>query len=239
MTKLTQINGKEIELHITTEHSKWHFETPQNYTKEILEEWESQPFKDFISKEDKIIIDIGANVGLFALHVMPYVERIICVEPTESHMEVQKDLLKPYYKLIHETPNGEFPHGMYNKIIHEQSALHNYTGTVGYHIEPVNYTMNRVNVSGLGIEVPCITLYDLCKKHNLTHVDFCKIDIEGSEDLAITVETVRPVNQIIDKFSIELHPRTFEMMEKYENIFQEAGYKTKRVDFNTTIFAFK
>lgn len=223
MTKLTTITGKEIELHITTEHSKWHFETPQNYTKEILEEWQSQPFKDFISKEDKIILDIGANVGLFALHVLPYADKIVCVEPTESHNQVFNDLI-----------NGN------KKVTLESSALHNYTGTVGWHIEPVNYTMNRVNVNHAGaIEVPCITLFDLCKKHNLTHVDFCKIDIEGSEDLAITVETVRPVNQIIDKFSIELHPRTFEMMEKYENIFQEAGYKTKRVDFNTTIFAFK
>lgn len=222
MTKLTTITGKEIELHITTEHSKWHFETPQNYTKEILEEWKEQPFKDFISKEDKIILDIGANVGLFALHVMPFVERIVCIEPTESHNQVFNDLLE-----------GN------KKVTLESSALHSYTGTVGYHIEPVNYTMNRVNVSGLGIEVPCITLYDLCKKHNLTHVDFCKIDIEGSEDLAITVETVRPVNQIIDKFSIELHPRTLEMQDKYAAIFEEAGYKVQRVDFNCSIFAFK
>ena len=221
--KLTQITGKEIDLNITTHHSRWHFETPQNYTKEILEEWQNQPFKDYISKEDKIILDIGANVGLFALHIMPFAERIVCVEPTKSHNQVFNDLLKG-------NP----------KVNLESSALHNYTGTVGWHIEPVNYTMNRVNVSHAGaIEVPCITLYDLCQKHNLKKVDFCKIDIEGSEDLAITVETVKPVNHIIDKFSIELHPRTFEMMEKYEKIFQKSGYKTKRVDFNTTIFAFK
>lgn len=229
MTKLTTITGKEIELHITTEHSKWHFETPQNYTKEILEEWKQQPFKDFISKEDKIILDIGANVGLFALHVMPYVQKIVCVEPTESHNQV-------FYDLLSEELKRGFPH---SEAYLESSALHSYTGTVGYHIEPVNYTMNRVNISGLGIEVPCITLYDLCKKHNLTHVDFCKIDIEGSEDLAITVETVRPVNQIIDKFSIELHPRTLEMQDKYAAIFEEAGYKVQRVDFNCSIFAFK
>lgn len=231
MTKLTTITGKEIELHITTEHSKWHFDTPQNYTKEILEEWKEQPFKDFISKEDKIILDIGANVGLFALHVMPYVNRIICVEPTESHNKVFKDLTDPFNE--YDDYNGR------HKVTLESSALHSYTGTVGYHIESVNFTMNRVNVSGLGIEVPCITLFDLCKKYDLTHIDFCKIDIEGSEDLAITVETVRPVNQIIDKFSIELHPRTLEMQDKYAAIFKDAGYKVERVDFNCSIFAFK
>lgn len=222
MTKLTQITGTEIELNIQSDHSKWHFETPQNYTKEILEEWQTQPYQPFISKLDKVFLDIGANVGLFTLHVMPFVEKIICVEPTESHNQVFEDLM-----------NGN------KKVTLESSALHNYTGTVGYHIEPVNFTMNRVNVSGIGIEVPCITLYDLCKKHNLTDVDFCKIDIEGSEDLAITVETIRPVNHIIKKFSIELHPRTKEMQDKYKLIFEEAGYKAEYVDFNGTIFAYK
>lgn len=235
MTKLTQITGQEIELNIQSDHAKWHFETPQNYTDAILDEWKSQPFKDYLSKEDKIILDIGANVGLFALHVMPYVERIICVEPTESHNQVFNELLKEYMYFISSSTHPRPP-----LVCLESSALHNYTGIVGWHIEPINYTMNRVNVSHAGaIEVPCITLYDLCQKYNLTKVDFCKIDIEGSEDLAITVETVKPVNHIIKKFSIELHPRSFEMMEKYEKIFQESGYKVERVDFNCTIFAYK
>lgn len=221
--KLRQITGNEIELNITTEHSKWHFSTPQNYTKEILEEWEQQPFKKYLSKEDKIILDIGANVGLFALHIMPFAERIVCVEPTESHNQVFNDLLKG-------NP----------KVTLESSALHNYTGTVGFHLEGLNTTMNRVNISHAGaIEVPCITLYDLCKKYNLKKVDFCKIDIEGSEDLAITMETVKPVNHIIDKFLIELHPRTVEMQDKFEKIFKQSGYKVQRVDFNCSIFAYK
>ena len=237
MTKLTQINGKDIELNIQSDHAKWHFETPQNYTDAILDEWKSQPFKDYLSKEDKIILDIGANVGLFALHVLPYVERIICVEPTESHNQVFKELAQPFLHNIYHKDRLTY---MYENIALESSALHNYTGTVGWHIEPVNYTMNRVNVHHAGaIEVPCITLYDLCKKYNLTNVDFCKIDIEGSEDLAITVETVKPVNHIIKKFSIELHPRTLEMQDKYAAIFEESGYKVERVDFNCSIFAFK
>jgi FkbM family methyltransferase len=229
MTKLTQINGKEIELNIVSDHAKWHFETWENYSSFILDEWKGQPYKDYLSKEDKVILDIGANVGLFALHVLPYAERIVCVEPTESHNKVFEELFANYIKVGKD----------YDNVYLEKSALHNYTGTVGWHIEPVNTTMNRVNVSGIGIEASCITLYDLCKKYNLTNVDFCKIDIEGSEDLAITVETVRPVNHIIKKFSIELHPRTKEMQDKYKAIFEESGYKTEAIDFNGTLFCYK
>lgn len=222
MIQLTQIDGNILNLDNLSPEAQAHFNNDRNYAHFILDEWKTQPYQEYLSKEDKVILDIGANVGLFALHVMPYVERIICVEPTESHMVIQKQLL------------SMFP------VEHEQAALHNYTGKVGFHIEPVNTTMNRVNVSHAGaIEVDCITLYDLCKKYNLSHVDFCKIDIEGSEDLAVTVETVRPIHSIIDKIMIELHPRSEEMQKKYVTIFEEAGYKAKAIDFNGTVYVYK
>lgn len=41
------------------------------------------------------------------------------------------------------------------------------------------------------------------KKYNFDHVDFCKIDIEGSEMLSITEETLKPVFDKIDSFFIE------------------------------------
>lgn len=220
--KLRQINGQEVEIDLSNPIIKSHFDSPNNYAEIVVNEFNSEPFGDYISKEDKVILDIGANIGLFALVVMPYVERIICVEPTESHMNVQKEMLKGY------------------NVSHEQSALHNYTGVVGFHLENVNTTMNTVNIHHAGaIEVPCITLFDLCKKHNLTHVDFCKIDIEGSEDLAITVETLRPVNQIIDKITIEVHPPNREGQDHFIKIFEECGYKTKYVDYNAGVFAYK
>ena len=218
---LKQVNGNELDLNIDSGKTKEHFDNPRNYAQVVIEEFNANSFADYISKEDKIILDIGANIGLFALHVMPYVQKIVCVEPTESHNQVFKELI-----------NDE-------RVILESSALHNYTGNVGYHIEGVNTTMNKVNVSGMGVEVPCITLYDLCKKHNLTKVDFCKIDIESSEFAAITVETLRPVNQIIDKISIEVHPPNREGQDHFIKIFEECGYKTRYIDYNAGVFAYK
>ena len=235
MKQLTQINGNVIDLNIVSSHAQWHFDTFENYADFILDEWKTQPYKDFISKKDKIFLDIGANVGLFALHVLPYAERIVCVEPTESHNRVFNEIVQPYRNL-YDAQNLTY----IREIIQlESSALHNYTGEVGFHLEGVNSTMNRVNTTGLGISVPCITLFDLCQKYNLTKVDFCKIDIEGSEDLAITVETVKPCFDIINKISIELHPRSKEMQDKYKAIFEECGYIAEYVDFNGTIFAHK
>jgi FkbM family methyltransferase len=222
---LKQVNGAEIDLNIESGKTKEHFDNPRNYAQVVIEEFNANSFADYISKEDKVILDIGANIGLFALHVAPYAERIICVEPTESHNQVFNELIEQQ--------------GYQNKVELESSALHNYTGTVGYHIEGVNTTMNKVNVSGMGIEVPCITLADLCEKYNLKKVDFCKIDIESSEFAAITVETLRPVNQIIDKISIEVHPPNREGQDHFIKIFEECGYKTKYIDYNAGVFAYK
>lgn len=40
---------------------------------------------------------------------------------------------------------------------------------------------NRVSTDGLGIEVPAMTLDDLCQAHSLKQVDFLKVNIEGAE----------------------------------------------------------
>lgn len=224
--KVKQINGKyyEIDFKRYSDFVKHHFDKPENYTDAILGEWESEPFKDYISKEDNVILDIGANIGLFALHVMPYVEQIICVEPTPSHMAVQRELLSPF-----------------TQVTHEQSAANSFTGECGFWIEPVNYTMNTLSnqYHSAAIQVPCITLYDLCQKYELKHVHLCKVDIEGSETQALTVETLKPVHSIIDKFLVELHPRTREMQDRFKAIFEEAGYKAEYFDFNGSLFCYK
>lgn len=219
---IRQIHGDYYPLQMTPKIQA-HFDEPTNYAHFIVAEWQTLPYSYI--KPKSTILDIGANIGLFALHVFPYANKIICVEPTPSHMEIQKEVLQ-----------GVFPFEC--NIQHDQVALHNYTGKVGFHLEGVNSTMNRVNVNNIGsIEVDCITLEDLCKKWKLDHVDFCKIDIEGSEDSAITVETVMPVKDIIKCFSIELHPRTKEMQDKYIAIFEACGYKTEAIDFNGTVTA--
>ncbi len=203
---------------------KAHFENPYNYTREIMDEWDQLPFNKFISEKDKVILDIGANVGLFALHVLPYAKKIVCVEPTPEHMAVQRELLQFCYN-----------------VIHEEAALHNYTGETSFYRCGINTTMNSLDAENREREfkVPCYTLLDLCNKHGLTKVDFCKIDIEGSEFKALTLETVSAVFPIINKFLIELHPRTRESQDHFKAIFEQAGYQVEYYDFNGSIYCYK
>lgn len=215
------ITGQNLNINITSDEARAHFNNPRNYTKEILEQFDNSLYKDFIKGKDLTILDIGANVGLFALHVLPLAKKIVCVEPTPEHFAIQKEILQ--------SP----------KVVHENSALSHYTGETDFYWCGVNTTMNSLHNRGdRSFKVPCITLTDLCVKHLLTKVDFCKIDIEGSEWTAITKETLTPVFDIIDKIFIELHPPTAESQDAFKALFESVGYKVDKY-IHDSLFCYK
>lgn len=219
--QLKQIDGKyhNIELNEITQR---HFANEYNYTREILSEWESEPFKQFLAGKNNIVLDIGANVGLFAIHILPFVKKIVCLEPTPEHMEVQQLLLQDSKK----------------EILHIEAALHNYTGKTAFHRCGINTTMNSLDYQNrsVGFEVNCLTLLDACKQANLDTVDLCKIDIEGSEVQALTVERIIEARDIVKSYLVELHPRTRVMQDRFKEIFNEAGYEVEYYDFNGSIY---
>ena len=77
--KLTQINGNDYEIELTG-IVKEHFDKPENYAEVVVNEFNANPFENI--KPDSVILDIGANIGLFALHVMPHAKKMICVADT-------------------------------------------------------------------------------------------------------------------------------------------------------------
>lgn len=219
------INGNEMQLMITSPECIKHFADERNYTDFIIDEWESLPYTEYI-KPDSVILDIGANIGLFALHVMPFAKKIVCVEPTPEHMKIQKSIF-----VVGEHEDI--------RIQHEQSALNYYTGKARFRTEPVNTTMNTLSDRPDSYEVDCITLKDLCLKYNLDKVDFCKIDIEGSEWKALTIERIKEVKGIIKSFFVELHPRIPDTQSEFKIRFQEAGYNVKLIDYNCSIYCYE
>lgn len=237
--KIKQINGKHQYINIESEQARAHFVDPYNYTDAILDQFEHDIYKDFITENDKIILDIGANVGMFALHVSPWAEKIVCVEPTPEHMKIQKEILINVPAVSYAIEKEE-PFATENpEIINEQAALSDYTGKAKFYWCGINTTMNSLQDRGdRTFDVDTITLKDLCEKHGLTKVDFCKIDIEGSEWQAITKETLQPVFQIINKIWIELHPPEPKSQEVFKNIFESVGYKVDKI-IHDTLFAYK
>lgn len=201
-----------------------HFANHGSYADIVLDQINNDRFYDeiFEGEEDLTILDIGGNVGLFTLYVQDCAKVVYPVEPTPSHFGLLTEFTKDY------------------KHVHPQNyALSNVDGVTDFFINEENTTMNSlVNEYGTKVEVKTRTLATLLTELNLEHVDFCKCDIEGSEMIAITDETLAPVATKIDNWFLEVH-RTgngatwaegiHENRETIKAIFERAGYDVQYV----------
>lgn len=212
-----------------------HFYNPANYADVVLDQFNQDRFYDdyFKDKDNLTVLDLGGNIGLFSLFAQDRCKAIYTFEPTPTHYHILKELTKNY-------PN-----------IHPvQLAVHNQDSKIDFYVMLDNSTMNSTyNTSGIKIEVEGKKLSSIIKSLNLDHVDFVKCDIEGSEMVALTDETVAEVANIVDHWYIEVHAtgqsRPMSFLENVEfnckhieDIFTRCGYTVKRLRFDA-MHAFK
>jgi FkbM family methyltransferase len=153
-------------------------------TKKLYDKW-------LKGRKDLVILDIGANIGIFSLHVQDCAKRVLAVEPTPSHFGILKHLTR---EVVHVEPVNV--------------ALSSKNGPIQFHVFPNNTTMNSmVNnyTAGVPLLVKGLDLAGLLTEYNVDHVDFAKIDIEGSEMRSVTPETLAPVFDKIDSIFMEVH----------------------------------
>lgn len=211
--EIRMINNSIHTISFFNEKISNHFEDRRNCTREILHQTnEERIYDNYIDINDKVVLDIGANIGLFAIHVSPYPEKIYCIEPTPSHIEILKDITKDFTNI---------------EVI--EAALSNESGFVDFYSSDTNTTMNSIIDRGSApFKVKSYSLPDLIEELGLDKVDFCKIDIEGSEIIALNDEIISSVSSRIKKFFIEFHYANGTNYDVYRNnfssIFKKHGY---------------
>lgn len=209
--KIKQINGNYISLpysHLIQQH----WDNPYNYCQAIAEQFENDFYFKYIKGKDLIVLDIGANIGLFSYHIMPLCKHIYCVEPTPNHNNIRNMVLYGY------------------PVTNINIALSNHNGFSDFYIEPINQTMNSLQPrGGEKLTVPCMTLEGIFNTYNIEHIDLMKVDIEGSEHTAITVELLKPVADKIDSVWMEVHPPDQETQEKFAKVYEAVGFKVDKI----------
>lgn len=211
------INGEEFELDLSKDFVKAHFDDRRNCTQEILHQLDNGFYNEFIKPNDDVIVDLGANIGLFTIHVAPYCYKCISVEPTPSHFKILKELTKDI---------GE--------IDYVNAAISNVTGETEFFISETNSTMNSLsNVYGEKIVVKTYTLEDLLNEYDVDVVDFMKIDIEGSEILFLSEENIETMSNKVKKFFIEFHDvqgKSYtEWRQYYKSAFETFGFECQEI----------
>lgn len=211
------IDGYEYELDLSKDFVKAHFDDRKNCTQEILHQLNNGFYNEFIRWDDDVIVDLGANVGLFSLHTSPIYYKCISVEPTPSHFKILQELTKEYDQI---------------KLVN--AAISNVTGEMDFYLSETNSTMNSLsNVYGNSIKVKTYTLKDLLKEKNVERVDFMKVDIEGSEVLFLSPNNVETMSKCVERFFIEFHDVNGKSYTEWRNLFREVfienGFECKDV----------
>lgn len=195
-----------------------HFANQNNYADVVLNQINTDRFYDsfFENKNDLTVLDIGANIGLFALYVQDSARVVYTIEPTPGHFAKLQEMTKNF-----------------SNIKPLNIALHNKDELIDFYQCEFNSTMNStVNNYGNAIPVKGQTLKNIITELTLDHIDFVKCDIEGSEMAALTFETVNEVKDLIDTWFIEVHSTngrsTQENRDILAKIFEEVGYKVEQ-----------
>ncbi len=129
-------------------------------------------------KDGFTFIDIGSNVGWYALSVAREAgtvpTRILAVEP-------QPEIFDRLIYNIRQNPSCTV------KAV--DCAVADKTGELTLFLDPLNRgeaSLKIVNSSQTdAIRVPAVTMLELLNREGLTHVDAIKLDVEGAEDLVL------------------------------------------------------
>ena len=87
---------KDLESYDLSKSEKFlgHHNTPHSKTTAILEQFQNGFYSFLGDNEEVVLVDLGANIGLFSLYMSSICKEVYAVEPTPSHIEIMKDLLK-------------------------------------------------------------------------------------------------------------------------------------------------
>jgi len=233
MPKIVTTKGREIPIDLTdADVADWFSRPGETMTDIIVDQINQERLYDPVlaNKTDLVILDIGANIGLFSLYAQDSAQRIIAVEPTPMTLRILKKLMPVNLEVV-------------------EAALAFEDGTVNFFVH-TNPTINSLAVdqSGEQITVVAKTIQTILDDAKCDHVDFVKCDIEGSEMSALETVRLLEVADRIDSWFIEVHQTNNKQepwpgnLEKNRQILMQrlrgVGYQVQAI-IHDQIFAYK
>lgn len=186
----------------------------------------------FGSVDKKVVVDLGANVGLATLYFVPYAKKIYAFEPSPPVFEALK-------KNTEKLDNVEvFNEGVLVETKDVEMASR-------HPLSPPQAVWDgSSNVANL-VMAKFYNIQELFQRHNITHVDLLKIDIEGIEleifpskefgNVAKDIDAIIGEGHIIreGELGIKAVPQFIPLM------LDEWGYKTEFIKTPNPYFSWK
>jgi FkbM family methyltransferase len=216
--QLKLINEDIINLDISSDTIQNHFNNPRCCTIPILNQTNSDYYNKFVNEEDKVILDLGANIGLVSMHLSSYADKVISVEPTPSHFSILKHFTKDF-------KNIECVQG----AISDKKEI-----TQFYILEDTTENSLVSEKGGIEVNVQTYTLKNIIDMFDLESIDFVKIDIEGSEIKFLSEENIKTLGEYVRKFFIEFHTingiHYRDYRDQYNTLFSNLGWEVENLN---------
>ena len=194
--------------------------------------WTKDYERDFVRVEkDDIVVDIGANLGVFTAYAQTSSPKhVYCVEPMPDTFKYLKNNLEVFNNttLINKAISIDGKDTIFidcsNNLINASKDVADKFGKY--------MAINGEKSNWREITIPTITINDFIKQHNISKIDFLKVDCEGGEwDLFKNIDKDYLRNNIT-KIALEYHS---EEIKKYLiNVLTENGFKIEWVNGRNT-----
>lgn len=202
-----------------------------SYIPHILKElYIERVYRNYIEqRDDQVIIDCGGNIGLFTMYAYPFAKKIYIIEPSKDHQEVIEHMIKE--------------NGMEDKVVLVKKAISHKNGTATfYHNNNVTMFSLKAEVNDnpeSKEEVETITFDKLFEEYNIDHVDFLKLDVEGSECEILGSEGFQKVSEKIDSLVTEYHDWSGRNPSHIDTTLRDLGYKVEPIPADAVLFGGK
>lgn len=205
-----------------------HFKDWSNsYIPQILQEIYIQriyhPF--LVGKKDLVLLDIGLNIGLWSMYASSFAKQVYSFEPSKETFQIAIQNLtdnkitnvKPFQQAI---AKSDGPLDFYHNENTTMNSLHPWVGTTG----------EKETVEGIRLDT-------FIAQEKLEHIDFIKLDVEGSEGETIMSEGFLKIAPIVDNLVYEFHDWSSVNPYLINNCLKDLGFQhIKRLNTDATVF---
>lgn len=210
----------------------WNGAIEDNYIQLILQEIYGKGYKEkgiyddlLKDRNDLTIIDVGGNIGLTSYYFSKFAKQVYTLEPSKEHFECLLKMLdfnqiknvKPLNVALY-MKDGEFELG------HNDNRT-----TFSLHLATKQESLPSEIV-------PAITLTTLFKNEKIEHVDFMKLDVEGSEYEILGHSSFAEVAPKIDALLIEAHSWAGRHPNQLRESLKNRGFIVEQVPNDASLF---
>lgn len=183
--------GNDFVLDLNDSAINSHFEAKSSYADFILQQINSGIYSELLVGRDLVVVDMGANIGLFSIYAHDVAKSVYSIEPTPSHFDLLTRISKPILNI----------HPM-------NIAITPIDGHIPFYVSKTNSTMNNADIKRAGseeIHVQGVSLQTFIDNLQLERIDFIKCDIEGGEMSVLSNQTIQATSNVVGKWYIEVH----------------------------------